>query len=116
MNNLSFWLLLAGFVLFCVSIFLESEPGMAGPAGGWTLYPSLATSGQPGSAIDFTILALHVAGASVGLIVFIVGVIEAFWCQRHAGANPWGTGATTLEWTLSSPPPYHSFATLPRIQ
>jgi len=78
MNNLSFWLLLAGFVLYCVSIFLESEPGMAGPAGGWTLYPSLATSGQPGSAIDFTILALHVAGASsiLSAINFITTVFN----------------------------------------
>ncbi len=29
-------------------------------------------------------------------------------------ANPWGEGATTLEWTLSSPPPFHQFETLPR--
>jgi cytochrome c oxidase subunit 1 len=25
-------------------------------------------------------------------------------------------GATTLEWTLSSPPPFHQFNELPRIQ
>ena len=31
------------------------------------------------------------------------------------GDNPWGEGATTLEWTLSSPPPYHQFETLPVI-
>jgi cytochrome c oxidase subunit 1 len=30
--------------------------------------------------------------------------------------NPWGEGATTLEWTLSSPPPFHQFETLPRIK
>ena len=30
--------------------------------------------------------------------------------------NPWGAGATTLEWTLSSPPPFHQFEVLPRIQ
>jgi len=32
-----------------------------------------------------------------------------------AGANPWGQGATTLEWTLASPPPFHQFDTLPRV-
>ena len=32
-----------------------------------------------------------------------------------APANPWGEGATTLEWTLPSPPPYHQFEQLPRI-
>jgi cytochrome c oxidase subunit 1 len=30
--------------------------------------------------------------------------------------NPWGAGATTLEWTLPSPPLFHSYETLPRIQ
>ena len=28
----------------------------------------------------------------------------------------WGEGATTLEWTLSSPPPFHQFETLPVIE
>jgi cytochrome c oxidase subunit 1 len=35
--------------------------------------------------------------------------------KRIAGDNPWGAGATTLEWTLSSPPPFHQFNDLPRI-
>ena len=28
--------------------------------------------------------------------------------KRLAGDNPWGVGATTLEWTLPSPPPFHT--------
>ena len=28
---------------------------------------------------------------------------------KKATANPWGEGATTLEWTVSSPPPFHTF-------
>ena len=35
--------------------------------------------------------------------------------QERAPDNHWGEGATTLEWTLSSPPPYHQFQTLPRV-
>ena len=53
--------------------------------------------------------------SAIGVIVFVIATVEAFWRQRKAGDNPWGAGATTLEWTLSSPPPYHSFATLPRV-
>ena len=34
---------------------------------------------------------------------------------RRVPDNPWGDGATTFEWTLSSPPPYHQFETLPRV-
>ena len=41
---------------------------------------------------------------------------EAFMKKRVAGNNPWGVGATTLEWTLSSPPPFHQFETLPLIK
>jgi len=29
--------------------------------------------------------------------------------------NPWGVGATTLEWTVSSPPSYHTFESLPKV-
>jgi cytochrome c oxidase subunit 1 len=36
--------------------------------------------------------------------------------KRPVGDNYWGEGATTLEWTLSSPPPFHQFSTLPRIK
>ena len=50
-----------------------------------------------------------------GLVVFFYGLWVAFAQKKKAGDNPWGAGATTLEWTLSSPPPYHQFETLPRI-
>lgn len=33
----------------------------------------------------------------------------------NALANPWGSGATTLEWTLPSPAPFHTYEMLPRI-
>ena len=35
--------------------------------------------------------------------------------KERALGNPWGEGATTLEWTLPSPPPFHQYETLPRI-
>ena len=52
-----------------------------------------------------------------GVLIFFFGLIEAFVRKKRvAGNNPWGAGATTLEWTLSSPPPFHQFETLPRIK
>jgi cytochrome c oxidase subunit 1 len=54
--------------------------------------------------------------AGFGVLVFLFGMVEAFVKKRVAGNNPWGVGATTLEWTLPSPPPFHQFETLPRIQ
>jgi cytochrome c oxidase subunit 1 len=54
--------------------------------------------------------------AALGVLVFFIGLIEAFLKKRVAGTNPWGPSAPTLEWTLSSPPPFHQFETLPRIK
>jgi cytochrome c oxidase subunit 1 len=53
--------------------------------------------------------------SAVGLIVFFAGLVHAFVRKELAGDNPWGPGATTLEWTLSSPPPFHQFERLPHI-
>ena len=52
----------------------------------------------------------------VGMAFFVAHIIEAAVRRRKAEANPWGSGATTLEWTLSSPPPFHQFNELPRIK
>ncbi len=51
-----------------------------------------------------------------GVAFFLIMLVEAFIRKRPASANYWGEGATTLEWTLPSPPPYHQFNTLPRIE
>ncbi|MFX5001621.1 hypothetical protein ABTC06_19480, partial [Acinetobacter baumannii] len=52
---------------------------------------------------------------TAGTVVFFIGLIHAFVKREKAANNPWGEGATTLEWTLPSPPAFHSFETLPRI-
>jgi cytochrome c oxidase subunit 1 len=51
-----------------------------------------------------------------GLLFFIGAIIYVMFVRKEpAAANPWGEGATTLEWTLPSPPPFHQYETLPRI-
>jgi cytochrome c oxidase subunit 1 len=47
------------------------------------------------------------------LFLFIVGY--TLLRGKKAADNPWGDGAKTLEWTLPSPAPWHTFETLPRI-
>jgi cytochrome c oxidase subunit 1 len=54
--------------------------------------------------------------SGVGVLIFFFCMYKAFAAKVRAPANPWGSGATTLEWTLPSPPPYHQFAVLPRIK
>ena len=46
---------------------------------------------------------------------FFVNIFWSLVAGKKAPDNPWGEGATTLEWTLSSPPPFHQFETLPQI-
>src|SRR3546814_10908698 len=48
-------------------------------------------------------------------VFFLVMMVYALLAGRKAEANPWGEGATTLEWTVSSPPPFHPFNELPPI-
>ena len=52
---------------------------------------------------------------AAGLLIFFYGILRAYLSPVRAVNNPWGEGATTLEWTLSSPPPHHQFDTLPRF-
>lgn len=52
----------------------------------------------------------------VGVGVFLVMLVDAMVFRRKAEANPWGEGATTLEWTLPSPPPFHQFNELPVVK
>ncbi len=49
------------------------------------------------------------------MIFFFVNIFWSLFAGKKAEGNYWGEGATTLEWTLSSPPPYHQFEQLPHI-
>jgi cytochrome c oxidase subunit 1 len=78
MNNISFWLLPASLTLLITSMFVAGPVGMDGAGAGWTLYAPLSTQGHPGPAVDFVILALHIAGASsiLGAINFITTIFN----------------------------------------
>ena len=81
----------------------------------------LGLQGMPRRSIDYPVAftfwnqvsSFGYAITLVGLVVFFVMLIEAAVRRRPARANPWGAGATTLEWTLPSPPPFHQFNDLP---
>jgi len=83
----------------------------------------LGMQGMPRRYVDYpeefaTYNELSTLGAYLTLasvVFFFVWVFEALIARRKVEDNYWGEGATTLEWTLSSPPPYHQFNKLPVI-
>ena len=105
-GKLHFWLTFIGVnIVFFPQHFL----GLAGMPrriadypdafAGWNLVSSLGS---------------YLSG--LGALVFFFGVAHAFMRKERAGDNPWGAGATTLEWTLPSPPPFHQYNELPLIK
>ncbi len=108
MNNISFWLLPPAFLLLVMSLFFEGPAGAHGVGGGWTIYPPLSTSGQPGPAMDFAILSLHIAGASS--ILGAVNFITTIFNMRAPGMTlhrmplfPWSVLVTAFLLLLSLP-------------
>jgi cytochrome c oxidase subunit 1 len=53
--------------------------------------------------------------AFAGAILFLFILLRTLRGGAQCAENPWGEGATTLEWTVASPPPFHSYEKLPRI-
>jgi cytochrome c oxidase subunit 1 len=106
LGKLHFWLTFIGVnIIFFPQHFL----GLAGMPRRIADYPEAFAGWNYVSSIGAYI-------STLGLIVFFVGLVHAFLRKEKAADNPWGVGATTLEWTLSSPPPFHQYSVLPRIK
>jgi cytochrome c oxidase subunit 1 len=103
--NAHFWITFVGVNLI---FFPQHFLGLAGMPRRYIDYPDAYALWNMVSSIGYYI-------TFVGLIVFLYTLFEASRKKRPAPANPWGEGATTLEWTLPSPPPFHQFEVLPRI-
>ncbi len=48
-------------------------------------------------------------------LMFVYIAIKTIMSGERVGANYWGEGATTLEWTVASPAPHHTHETMPQI-
>ncbi len=107
LGGLHFWITFIGVNLI---FFPQHFLGLQGMPRRYVDYPDAFALWNYVSTIGYMITV-------VGVAVFFVMLIDTFLLRRRpAGANPWGEGATTLEWTLSSPPPFHQFNELPKIK
>ncbi len=106
LGKLHFWLSFIGANLV---FFPQHFLGLAGMPRRIADYPDAYAGWNFVSSLGSYVFLLSLA-------VFFFTIYRAFAVKKKAGDNPWGVGATTLEWTLPSPPPFHQFEVLPRIK
>jgi len=106
LGQIHFWVFFAGVnLIFFPMHFL----GLEGMPRRIPDYPDAYAYWNHVASLGYAVMA-------TGILVFFINLFWSLKAGRIAGDNPWGEGATTLEWTLSSPPPYHQFETLPEIR
>ncbi|MBM3564656.1 MAG: cytochrome c oxidase subunit I, partial [Alphaproteobacteria bacterium] len=105
MGRMHFWLTFVGVnVLFFPQHFL----GMAGMPRRIPDYPDAYTGWNMVSSVGAAITVLST-------IYFLIVVWRIYSAKKPCAANPWGQGATTLEWTVPSPAPFHTFEETPKL-
>ncbi|HEY9567171.1 MAG TPA: cytochrome c oxidase subunit I [Thalassobaculum sp.] len=106
LGKVHFWVTFIGVNL---TFFPMHFLGLAGMPRRYIDYPDALAGWNAVSSIG-----AYIGG--IGTLIFLWVVVDAFIAKRKAAGNPWGEGATTLEWTVSSPPPFHTFEDLPRVK
>ena len=106
LGKLHFWLTFIGVNLI---FFPQHFLGLAGMPRRYADYPDAFAGWNMVSTVGAYI-------SFSGVIIFLIMLAHAFLRKERCADNPWGPAANTLEWTLSSPPPFHQFNTLPRIK
>jgi cytochrome c oxidase subunit 1 len=105
LGKLHFWLTFIGVNL---TFFPMHFLGLAGMPRRISDYPDAFAGWNMVASIGS-----YISGVATLLFVFII--FHTLLAGKRVGANYWGEGATTLEWTVSSPPPFHTFEDLPHI-
>ncbi len=105
LGRLHFWL---SMVFFNVTFFVQHFLGLAG-----------MPRRVPDYALQFAdfnmISSIGAFGFGLSQLVFLAAVVKCIRGGKKAEAKPWD-GATTLEWDLPSPAPYHSWVTPPVVK
>jgi cytochrome c oxidase subunit 1 len=106
LGKLHFWLMLIGFNITFMPMHILGVIGMPrriftySEATGWQTLNSLVSAGS------FVI--------ALSIVVFMINVTRSMRQGTIAGKNPWG--ASTLEWSISSPPPHYNFEVVPTVR
>ena len=106
LGQLHFWVTFVGVNL---TFFPMHFLGLAGMPRRYVDYPDAFAGWNMVASIGSLI-------SVIGVVIFFVVIIEAFNSRRKAANSPWGVGGTTIEWTTTSPPPFHTFDELPKVK
>jgi len=104
-GKIHFWTTFIGVNL---TFFPQHFLGLAGMPRRISDYPDAFAGWNMVSSIG-----AFISFASTLWFVFVI--FHTFIWGKKAANNPWGQGATTLEWTLPSPPPFHTYEEIPHI-
>lgn len=107
MGKWTFWLFLIGFHL---TFFIQHFLGLWG-------MPRRIFTFIEGQGLDAA-NAVSTAGAflmAISTIILLINIIMTSIKNEKVGSDPWGDGRT-LEWAISSPPPFYNFKQLPLVR
>ncbi len=125
--------IMAGFYYWFGKMTGREFPEWAGKVHFWTTFVGvnvtffpqhfLGAAGMPRRYIDYPdayagwnmVSSFGAYISFLSTLFFVVMIFYALTRGRQAEANPWGEGATTLEWTVPSPAPFHTHEQLPRF-
>ncbi|OZG32053.1 cytochrome c oxidase subunit I [Rickettsia endosymbiont of Culicoides newsteadi] len=99
MGKIHFWITFIGVNL---TFFPQHFLGLAGMPRRIPDYPDAFAGWNMVSSIGAVI-------SFIAALYFVFIVIYTLKYGKKCPNNPWGDGANTLEWTVSSPPPFHTF-------
>ena len=103
MGKLHFWIT---FIGANVTFFPQHFLGLAGMPRRIPDYPAVFAGWNHVSTIGSYI-------TFCGALFFLFIIFYTLKFGKKVPNNPWGSGATTLEWTVPSPPAFHTFEKTP---
>jgi len=106
MGKITFWIFFAGFHL---TFFIQHFLGLMGmPRRYWVF---LEDQGLDMGNLISTIGAFLMG---IAVIIFLINIFYSWFKGDQAPADPWD--GRSLEWAISSPPPYYNFKQLPLVR
>jgi cytochrome c oxidase subunit 1 len=106
LGKIQFWMMFFGAN---ITFFPQHFLGLAGMPRRIPDYPDAFAGWNYVSSIGSYI-------SYAGTLLFIFIIFHTLKFGKKCGDNPWNDNNGTLEWTVTSPPPFHSFDKIPVIK